>query len=1007
MSNENEYFPTNIYKFSYYEKGNGNFNLRTQIPNPDNSRQIRFVFPKENSKNNSTSANYLVFSEIQTPNNFITLLDEIIIYTSKENFLTFSNTTSTNLTNEIINAMPNLSKDMKTQDILTSSMILTELLIDNNTITDKILNSTESVFISSNNLKNSTIKAKINLNGTLDSPAKVKCDDDFCNKKGYCVEISNFKRDCKCLSGFSGINCQIDIEKEQIFKEKINNLSSIIKFQALNNTVNNSTLLDKNIYDSLNVISLSIAKMNPEIPLLTDMVDSLNLLTDNKTSLQDSIIINSKNKSIFNTVDNLLETSLFLSEKQKYQNLEKKYLSGEINKTVINVIPIDLNKTSVSSFSQVYNNNKKRILYPKETLYLKDKIAPKDINLSKKQINNNQRRLQTNSNSNNNKTNNFVLQVLDENLLALTNDQYQDYMKIYEKIKNILNNLIDSLLRVNKNSTLDFYKFNNFYEYYVYSISDLQNFDFNKYFEQRRLNYLAYFDAIACLKEFTKRTWIESNYDFSIIYMIFFNYNYPKYNFDNEVKRNSISLSYFIKFFDATGKEIIINDCKDAIIHYIPIYPNNQNFIKSYNLNPQKFYKSSRKIPSNSYMPYFISSEGEIDKNNTLETQKSLYYRDYNIHLTYYDTITKNYTSFNNNETLYSNNNSYIIAFSNSTGLEIALFAEYAPVNQKLPNTYFFNYNEIFKNGKNFQYNISFYILFALLFLFLVIFVLLITLKNLKKYNNYYDWYNYESRIKDADDKCFGHDRDGYISNLNKEYYTNQIEEKSNDINIKNKKKNYDTETTNLKNNIIEEDDKKIEEDKKIKSQIEMTQTKSQQNMNNQESGKENQEQNVNLKVSTHNLVIKEIKDVENKKERSESKILNSNFRKNEANKEFNNKSRCYNIFYFIGKRNIYANLFILSSPFDPKYKLLCKFSMFIFFQLLITSLLFILGSIDFSVIILKILFIKNRFIKNWFNKIIGTCLSRWKQTYRILSFFSICNKYIHHLIEYNIKSNI
>jgi len=868
--------------------------------------------------------------------------------------------------------MPQLSNNMKTQDILTSSILISQLVSNNFDIANAKNNTiTQNLFSNSTqNMQTSIFMPKVNSNGTLEAASSIDCDDQYCNNKGYCVQISSYQRFCKCLPNYSGSNCQVSAENKQTFDNLANNITAIIKNQIKNNTFDNTLSVKNNIFESLKLVSLSVSKMNPVTSQISDLVDSLGLLTQNKSSsLQNSILVVNNNQTIFDTIDVLFQTSLFLSEKQKYENIESDFKSGKINSTAVNVIPIDMNKTNVTSFSGLYTNPKKRKLYLEETLSLSEFIISKSVNFAKENMKNNQRNLQANSS-------NYVLEVIDQKLLALTQDQYQEYKQIYEKIKNIFDFVNNAILTVNKRNSIEIYKFNNFYEYYISTIKDLNNYDFKKFFEQRQLKNLSYFDATACLKNITSRKQTVTNYDYSTIYFIFFNYYYPLFNYDPKLQSNSISLSYFIKFYDANATEIIINDCIDNIIHYIPIYPNNLNFIKSYNLYPDKWYQTARTLPSKSYMPFFISTKGEIDTKNSLETQKNLYYRDYSINLTYYDQYLSTYTSNKNNKFQYTNRNGYSIATTNSTGQEIALFAYYDPPTQKLTNTYFINYNEIFTNSKNYM-SITNYILFALLFVFVLSFILLVILKNVvRKFNNYYEWNNYEDRIREKDNIAFGTNRAGYYENLNRGYDLNINEnikdkdsqcEKDDDGNnnensiARNKFKKLKKEE-DQENNEEEKDDSKRDEGRVVIKDIEMIGMQRVNILEDEEV--ENDDNNPNLhtaklRVTTTNQLKTENKNSSNKKDN-----YSNIFYKNKNLKDFNNiksnpRKRCYNIFYFICKRNIYVNLFTLSSPFDPKYKQICKFALFIFLQFLLTSVLFIFSQLNFSV---------SLYFKNWFS---------------------------------------
>ena len=970
------------------------------MPNPDNLRQIAFSFSDSTINPAKTpSVTYLIFSEIQTLYNKILVLDELTLFTSRPNYATFTNSTITTLNEQIKKAVPEINANMTSSDILTSSILISQLASDtfdsanplNTNSTGLLTNSTTEI------LQVSSLKPIVNANGTISPPARVLCDDDFCKFKGYCVQISNIKRDCKCLPNYSGTNCQISLENKQTFDNLMSNLITATKDQIKADKLNKTSSTGNNVFESLKIISSSVADMNPLASQVGDMADTLISLTQNMTSLEDSQIIVANSQNILNTIDNLFTTTLLLTARDKYYNLEENYKKGQVNATAIKIIPIDLKKDRVTEFSQ-NKNAKSRMLYSKENLASVDVIVSKAINFAKangikaasrtlqdSDLNNNtaqENNATTTDTTTTPNTNNFVLEVLDSNVLQLTQEQSQKYKLIYESIKTVFDSLNSALLNVNKRLPVEIYKFNDFYEYYLSTISDLNNYDFNKFFEQRRLNKLSYFDASACLKSLAKRaqTNNNNNYDFSMVYFVFFNYYYPIFNYDSELLSKSISLSHFIKFYDAEGKEIIVNDCSDNIIHYVPIYPNNAAFMQKYNFYPDKYYQNAnRELQGRTYMPFYISKDGAVDRNNDLETQKLLYYKDYAINMTNYDQNLNNYISSSNSRFLYSNKEGYSIAATNSTG-EFALFAYYDPVTQKLPNTYFFNYNEIFSNSENFKSNYSVYILFGMVGLFVISFVLFVALKNIvRKFNNYDEWNNFENILGEKDNEAFGDSRAGYFSNLNKGYGANiKAEDK---LDAENSEKDIQSEKDDDDNNYLgtaknklkigkKEDEENFKEqvedskrdDARVKIQeLEMVRMEKGNILQQEDRDFDNNNnlQVAKLRVTGNNKLNNEnIKNSDNdninskKKDNYRDNLYKHKNLKNYSNnkKATTHNGKCYNIFYFIGKRNIYVNLFSLSSPYDPKYKTICKFAMFIFLQMLITFLLFVYAPFEFSV---------------------------------------------------------
>jgi hypothetical protein len=104
-------------------------------------------------------------------------------------------------------------------------------------------------------------------------------------------------------------------------------------------------------------------------------------------------------------------------------------------------------------------------------------------------------------------------------------------------------------------------------------ITDLTNFDFQKYFNSlnHTTKYDAFFDAGDCLREFAKNSTLNQNlYDLSTIFMMYIESKIPERNIKLQNNGTFISSTHTIKFFDRNLKEIKLQ-CNKGITHYLPL----------------------------------------------------------------------------------------------------------------------------------------------------------------------------------------------------------------------------------------------------------------------------------------------------------------------------------------------------------------------------------------------------------------------------------------------------
>lgn len=1020
QSRENEFYTTNIYNFYFIEKGLGSSQSKIEIPNPDNSRQITYVFKKENFNSTETpSFTYIVFAEVTTKSGKIVTNEEVTLYTTKDILIANYNTTDTpalSPTEEIKKAIPTITPTMAASDTLSAATLISELIAAPRPITTNI-GSNQNNNNNSNNVTTTTtgttatFKPIVAANGTIVLPPPVTCNDAYCSYKGYCLVVSRNERKCKCLPKYSGNFCQISSENKQIFDNYLTQLTSTFTYQIFkstslpnatqvntNGTFNSNNTISTNQPDNSNSVSIQtpdssfFKAINTLVTTLLDVApdSTTNIQTISitlKTSLnnyqtpEDAKKIVSNGEAILSSAENLFTTTIQLSERKKYENLESDYKSGKLNSNDINVIPIDLTKENVTDFSAQSNtasnnpenastnnnNNQANTSTNNSNVPVQNtqtnaatstgtattsqqnnnanQVAPQSTtgnnnNNGKKRI------LQTaTTNVNTNTTDNFILDVKNTDLLKLTPNQVTEFKTTYQETLDITKRVIVANFTANKPNAIEYYRSNDYFEYYATTITDLNNYNFLTYFSQRKANKLSYFDASTCLKSFVNKNNGSGKYDFSVIYYTYFYFAYPIFNFDSDLSKKSISQTHSFTFYDANITEIELKDCAENITHYLPVYPNNADFIAKLNVYPQKYYNVPQYDLGKKYMPYYIFMNGTIDNYNPTETQKNLYYKQYSINLTSYDS-TNGFYSPSNNKFNYLNQEGYSISTSTGSG-EFSLFAYSDPLTTMLNNTYFMNYNQIFNIGENYRGNPSWYVVILLLGSFLIGLISTIFLKNvIRKFNNYNTWNEYEQSIMIKDSGVFGDNRyefEGYNGFDSNDFQTIKNSEKiESEVEDKNSNKNNENSIDNnlarnklgklKRENLNDFEEVKGEEGKIIINDVEINQ------------GDNNYKNEERLKA----MKVKEDKNKNDKFSRNDKGYAKIAGNKNYS--QVNKNKRCYNIFYFIGLRNIYSNMILLSSPFSPKYKTLSKFAFFIFLQMLITVVLFVFAPFKFNV---------------------------------------------------------
>ncbi len=952
QARENSFYSTNSYEFYYFQKGISSA-PRIDIPNTKNSRQIPFIF--QDPKINATlvsSVTYVVFADVYVQGAKVTVSDEVTLYTSLDEFIKVANSTLA-VTPDILiqNAIPQISSTMSSSDALTTATLISTLTTDitGNTQTLNATITNNQAAIQASN------KPVVSVNGTVALPPPVLCNDEFCNYKGYCYMLNRVTRSCKCLPKFRGSNCQISQDTKKKFDELASNLTSslLVKLNTTNpDSSNKPVTVNSDNFQTINTLATSVSLMSPSSANIKDLTLTISLSMKNFNNPDNAREIAKNSALIISTINTLLTALVQVTENTKYANLEKDYQQGKVDSTKITVTPIDFTKDQVTGFSSTNTQSTGNAANTPTTATGNTVNTPTTAtgNTSNTPTTatgnkpNTRRTLQIASNTDNN---NFIISPSSDYVMTLTADQTTELRSNYLSILTTTNNLNLALIIAAQKNAFDYSGSTNYFDYIISSIQNVNTYSFQTYFASRIANKQSYFDASDCLKSFVSANSSNQAYDFSTIYFIYYYFTYPIYSYDTNLSSSALSLTHSFKFYDADGDEIPITSCTNDIVHNLPIFPNNKDFITKLNFYPQKYYDGPQYNLGKNFMPFYIFMNGTIDNNNPIALQKDMYYRQYQVNLNSYDSTQYTFSTPANNKFKYLNSNGDSISTSKSTG-EFTLFATGDPLTTQLSNTYYMNYNQIFNIGENYRGNPSWYTVILQLGFFLIALVLTIVLKNIfRKFSNNNSWFEYENSQLLKDSQVFGDNRFVFFDenhNINlisvnsEEHFDSQgqhVKKESGQANFANNK---------LARNKNAEDLKDNEENKGEAGRIQVNNFEIDGQANAE--AKDDQDGN-KIKLNMNGNKSDEASESnKNSNKLGYGKVMNSS--KNKV--EYDTNKKIYNIFYFIGLRNIYSNLVLLSSPFSPKYKNLSKFALFVWLHMLITSLLLVFAPFTFNV---------------------------------------------------------
>jgi hypothetical protein len=550
-------------------------------------------------------------------------------------------------------------------------------------------------------------------------------------------------------------------------------------------------------------------------------------------------------------------------------------------------------------------------------------------------IENGKRNLQDSNTTNTNNTTNLTPQEIYKKKVELILN-LENTKKLIEnlatKLAQHFNNKFSKLLNSTLNNTLSVLESQNITEFIVNNdnihfnmmftpIINIDIFDFVKYFQERVDKKQSYIDPKKCLKTyinslaFTSKKRTENSLLNQVIFALYVFDKNPMFTISEELMKRATSNSHTLYLYDINGNHIELNNCDDEILHFIPLNPYDPIFIKNFNANPLKYElknnaTSINQLTNNSYMPIYIAQDGTIEKNLTIQQQIDKYYPVYKFYLSVYN--VKNITLYNstiNLDKIYENlgedsvkyiKNSHFVA--NSRKLDTMAVMNYYDPPKDINDRYYFLKNEnVLRRSSNWEGNwcfITLAILFCINFIFIILLLIFGCLTpKFKKINNgeinKTEQLNYETQYDNGriDDLIFDPNLNIKRNNMFGYLYKNEQEKKGQIKIAQNKEAAYQSEP----------------------QQIEL--------------------KNVNIEFN------------ENPNVNSEAGLKTDNLKQNKRIQEIKTSS----LIHFIFKRNIYTNLFNLTSPFDPSWKFLTKIFTLIYLLLFFCTCMFIYSGIDFN----------------------------------------------------------
>lgn len=780
----------------------------------------------------------------------------------------------------------NIAKINELSQITTSNKTATN---EDHIQSANLIDSLVGDFTVNNSTKSYNTTISINSDGTLQPQESIICNDKYCSDKGKCVFSDEFKHSaiCNCQEGYTGTYCQMTSVNSALIKNyTINALDSIQKSLSEPNTVRDSNTGATVVVDSpkeiptslIKAVKLNIANGVKAIENVEDankFNDVIKTILDNNNPKSTENVVKSKD-DILDMISNMFDFSKDQLQKTKTLTPTKRINNNRI---------LSFFEDSFRTLQNTNNDNStlQEIYQKKVDLILNHENTKKLIE---------------------NFASNFAQHFKNQ------------FSKILDSKKN------DSLSVLNSQNITEFIveRDNIHFTLMLTPIIDINSFNFIKYFSKRAEAKLSYIDPKKCLQtlvnSYTFKEDKKSEDDVlnKVIFSLFIQYKEPMFQISNELSKHAITKTHNLILFDISGNKLILNNCLDEIMHYIPMAPTDPTFIERYNKNPKKYeifktdnITSINQINDIEYMPIYIFKNGTVEKQYSIEEQIEKYYPTYKFYLSKYDVtnitihnITIDFDKIFVNlgdDSIKEIKDSQLIAASRNLG-NMAVMAYYDPPTKIIDKYYFLKNDNILKRSSNWEGNwcfITLTILFAINFIFIILTMIFgcltpkfvskdneVFINDLFKYENEYQMAKIDDLIFDPSLNILRNNIYGYLYNA--EPVNNSKEPHLGNLNAEN---------------------------------------------NNPEQGIELQNVKVEMKENENHNADSASKSV---KSRKEIKAPNTN-----------------SLIHFIFKRNIYANLLIMNSPFNPAWKFFIKFFTLINLLLFFCTCMFIYSGIDFD----------------------------------------------------------
>lgn len=863
-----------------------------------------------------------------------------------------------------------------TSEMTTEELISTTNLINNLGLTDAEVTSSNNSFNININKTDFGTKLALNQDGTLNVLKKAQCNDLYCSNQGKCSYEHEFQvlPLCACNASYSGTFCEFKKENQNLLKNYTLNIMLALANKLFNETQASSsgTTVPNSANSNINNVLVTQSILNAiksQLEIGVKVVDNIkdmevftNIVSNVLDSKSETTVQNIVNSS--SSVVSMIQSFFSFSNTQVIKakaSISKKNSASTANANK-RLIPLYHQSLDINNYNfankKNYNHtsndstNDKKLFRNLQLGSISEAIS--SDNISPSSAASNSIAASSASNSSFSTSSSEAEEIYNKNKdLILSNEKakalifklvksYINYFNIiYAKDMQINSTFAESseYLKSLNISQFSLEQSNSDFDLLFSPILDIQSFDFNAFFSKRINNKLSYIDPQTCIsKHLLSVPFLiseKTSYKIinNVVFALYISFKNPMYTIDNGLIEKSVSLSHYLAVFDINGNELALKDCPSEILHYLVLFPRNNTFIQSFNVNPSKYAVDPRSNVNSisqkysaSYMPVYIFPNGTIDKQNNLTTQLEKYYLTYKFQMTEYNVknltlpnhtlnMVKVFDQLDSRNQIKSINNGYILASTRNLG-EFAVMAVYDPPSEPDDKYYFLNNPKIFLLSENWRSNSCFYflaILCGINYLFIVVLFIL-------------NCYN-PSPTKDDSDTPFA------LHLLKQEFET--YEKDNNRFDSVFPRYNF-YKYLRFYRNSGKKPSIAITIDAEAAQKI-YVETQNEGNKANK--GLE-PSKGINMALGTDNHTVNPV-DTKSNYITTQRTMLPQM----EENKQINTSSN-FNLFFFIFARNIYAAPWALNSPFSPKWKIMAKVFCLLYMLIFFSSLLYILNSI-------------------------------------------------------------